>query len=524
VTDYLRDDGNAPGNGALRFGGVSLEPLMSADRDLPSTRSKASSAQLPAVSLIRDVYEGNERVKARGPRYLPQEPGEDVRMYRVRLERSVFTNFFRRTIDGLGGLVFAKDPVLGEDVPSVIASRDGISDGHWENIDLAGTHGDVFLREVFADALAVGHAAILVDYPVTNGQQTAADERDPAFPVRPYWVPIKKEQILSWRTEVIAGQTILTQIVIEESSVVPDGEFGEREETRYRVFRREPSGLVTWRLLLITDDRVIRELASGIVAGQTEIPIAEVRTSGRRGVFVSQPPLLDLAYLNIAHYQQDSDYRNSIHKTCVPIWVETGIDFTAESDGSPIILGPNTARRFTNPQASAAYVSHDGAALGAVRQSLEDLKADMGTLGLQMLSPDKRIAETATARRLDKAPSDSALAVAARGLQDAVERALYFHARYLGLESGGSILINRDFEASVLDASTMIAFATLAEKLDLPVRVILEELQAGGRFVGQDLDDLAEQIELERAARAELARLEAAPRDPTPSAQVGDGA
>lgn len=495
--------GNPPGQGPLRYGGVSVADVGTDDKNLPSTRSKASAEQMEELTLVRDLSIGNRRIKARGTHYLPQEPGEPPDAYRNRLNRSVLTNFFQRAIEGLTGLVYSKDPVFGDDVPAEIVE-------HCENIDLAGTHVDVFLRESFQDQLTAGHAGILVDYPETGGTQSAADERDPTFPVRPYWVPILKENIISWRTTTVNGSTVLAQIVFRECSMVPDGLFGEREITRYRVLNRADNGVVTWRLLEISEDRTVTLVGAGVMMNQNEIPFAELITSGRQSLLVSKPPLVDLAYLNIAHYQQDSDYANSRHKTCVPIWVETGVDVESDGTVAPIVLGPNTARRFTNPQATAQYVSHDGAALAENRVALENLKADMGTLSIQMLAPDKRAAETLGAKKLDKSAGDSALSVSVRGQQDGVERALHFHARYMKLPSGGSIKINRDFDNNVMDADTMRAYGDLADKLNIPVRTILEELQAGGRFVGQDLDQLEQDIEIERATRMELARIEAA--------------
>ncbi len=505
------DYGNPPGQGSLRPGGKSLAGLPETENNLPSKQSKAVEAQMPALTIMRDLAEGNERVKEKTTAYLPMELGEDPTNYSNRLKRSVFTNYTGRAIEGYTGLVFSKDPQLGQDVPAVIAGVAATettprTEGHWENIDLAGTHGDVFLRERFADQVTAGHGAILVDYPNTGGTQSAADERDPTFPIRPYWVPILKDNIVSWRTATVNGKLVLSQIVIKECTVISDGAYGEKELTQYRVLNRLDSGVVTWRLERITEHKAIQVVDGGVVFNQNEIPIAELVTSGKKSMFVSKPPLLDLAYLNLAHYQQDSDYRNSIHLTCVPIYVETGVD---PDDTSQIVMSANRARRFTNPEAKAMFVSHDGASLASCRQALEDLKSDMGTLSIQMLAPDKRAAETATAKRIDKAAGDSALGVAARGLQDGIERALYFHARYLKLPSGGSIQINRDFDASVMDAQTMVAYGDLAEKLGIPVRTILEELQAGGRFVGQDLDQLEADIEAERAARDEMKRVEA---------------
>jgi len=509
----IPDYGNPPGDGPLRQGGISSSTLPTPETDLPSTKSAAVKRQEKGLQIVRDVNAGNERIRECAQTYLPQDPGEDAKNYQIRLERSVFFNVFAKTVQGLTGFVFSKDPTLGEDVPAIIET-------HAENIDLAGAHIDVFVRDLFQDALVAGHAAILVEYPATGGSQSHRDEQGPAAPIRPYWVPIKKDDIVSWRTAVIDGRTVLTQLVIRECGTVPSGEFGEQEQTRYRVFFVDDAGNVRFRLLEITDRKEVREVEAGSYPTQVEIPVAEIITSGRQSLFESQPPLLDLAYLNIAHYQQWSDRATSMHKTCVPIYVETGTDPNEEG---PLVIGPNTARRFTNPDADAKYVTHDGAALGECRQALDELKSDMAVLGLAMLSPQKRVAETADAKRIDKAASDSQLGVSARGLQDGIERALGFHARYLKLPDGGSIEINRDFEATVMDAATMTAYADLADKLGLPIRVVLEQLKAGGRIAdSEDLDQLEQEIVQNKAAADQLARDMAAaqPQDQPPIQQA----
>lgn len=125
------DFGNQPGDGPLRVGGESQPSLPNRDQDLPSTLSPRAQAQRPALQMVRDLWGGNETVKAAGTTYLPQAPGEEHNNYHERLSRSVFFNVFRQTVVGLVGLIFRKDPVLGEDVPPQISE-------HWENIDLAG--------------------------------------------------------------------------------------------------------------------------------------------------------------------------------------------------------------------------------------------------------------------------------------------------------------------------------------------------------------------------------------------------
>lgn len=487
--------GNAPGDGPLRVGGQNHTQIPG-DENLPSTKCLAAKRQAPALTLVRDLSAGNERIKDEGETYLPRAPRERSVDYAVRLKRATLYNVFRNTIQGLTGFVFRVPPKLGEDV-SPQMQKD------WENIDLAGTHGDVFARDLMADAMTAGHAAILVDYPdAPNGAETYADD----LRYRPYWVPLAKDQLLSWRTTVEDGRTILSQLVVEEKACVPDGMFGDKIRVRYRVFFRvKPENgqpVVGWKLLEIAENKSVVMVGAGLYPTQTEIPVAEVPTNGRRSLFDSEPPLLDLAYLNLAHYRQWSDYDTSMHMTCVPILFTAGV-IMQDEDGKQIEIGPHAGINANDPAAKAEYVTHSGEALDKCRQSLDDLENRMAALGLAALATSKRSAETAKAKEIDKGATDSTLAASARGVQDGLEKAMGFHANYYGLESGGSIEVNTDFENMVMDAPTMAAWGTLATALSLPARVVIEALIEGGRLP-EDTD--VDQLELEMEANAQAER------------------
>ena len=505
-TNYL----NAPGTGPLRPGGQSASGVPSTEENLPSTYSDCAKKQQTALAIVRDLEAGGLRVKMRGAVYLPQAPGEDSREYAIRLARSVFFDVFGRTVEGLVGQVFRRDPVLGDDVPAAIQQ-------HCENIDLAGSHFDVFARDILQDAIVSGHAAILVEFPTTGGTQTAADEMGTSAPIRPYWVPIMKDNIVSWRTTIVAGRSVLTQLVLKECTYVPSGQFGEKEQTRYRVFQRTDAGLVTFQLLQIDDQRNVMIVGQGTYQNQTEIPVAEVVTSGRKGLFESDPPLIDLAFLNIAHYQQYSDYSHSIYKTCVPILTLLGFQST-NNDGSPvnIVVGPNTVLIDANHDAKAQYVSHDGRALDQCKQALDDLKSDMGTLGISMLSPSRRTAETAQAKQLDKSTEDSALAVTSRGLQDGLERALSFHAKYLRLDTGGSVMVNREFDEQTMQADMLTAWTGAVQNAGIPERYMVEAMQSEGLIdPDEKVDDIVAEMEANKAAADAQKAAELAAMAPT---------
>jgi hypothetical protein len=282
--------------------------------------------------------------------------------------------------------------------------------------------------------------------------------------------------------------------VVREEQFVPAGTFGERLRTQYRVFTRA-AGVVRFQLLVIGPNNNILEVDQGAYPTQDEIPVAEVATSGRVGLFESQPPHLDLAWLNVAHYQQWSDYATSIHKTCVPILFSAGFDLPNTT------IGPNTGINAADPDSKLEYVSHDGAALDKCKAALDDLKSDMAMLGLAAMASEKRVAETAKAKSIDKGAADSKLATDARGLQDGLERALYFTARYLGQKDGGSVEVNTDFGDLTMAADMLTAYVGAVSNAGLPVRVLTEAMQQGGLLPEDaDLDELDAEVMANEAA------------------------
>src|SRR5574340_1363124 len=66
---------------------------------------------------IRDCLAGQDAIKAAGDKYLPRPNPEDTseenkNRYKSYLERAVFYNVTHRTLDGLVGQVFMREPVV----------------------------------------------------------------------------------------------------------------------------------------------------------------------------------------------------------------------------------------------------------------------------------------------------------------------------------------------------------------------------------------------------------------------------
>jgi len=434
-----------------------------------------------ARALPRALSGGTLAMRASGIAYLPQEMAESNKAYDIRLKRSFLFNGYAKTVRDMVGKVLGKPITFGDETPAEIA--DPVT-GWQLNIDLAGRDINSFARDVFTDAFD-GVSYILCDMDAAiDGAVTRRDEI--TMGRRPWLVHIKARQVLGWRSEPINGVQTLIQFRFLEEASEPDGEFAERAIRQVRVFTKI-SGFVSyqlWRQAKTTSaEWVLHE------QGTTSLPdIAVVAVyTNRTGFFIGLPPLSDLAEVNLAHWQSQSDQRNILHVARVPILFGTGFP----DGGEPIEIGAARLIKVSDPAASLQYVEHSGGAIGSGRDDLKDLEFQMQVLGLELLTP-KPGGQSATGAVIDQAKMNAPLSVMAHGLEDALENALQFMANYANLKTGGSVEINKDFNIglSSADANTIIAMRTAGV---ISNATVIREMQRR-QILRDDLDPEAETL------------------------------
>lgn len=453
------------------------------DKNSPAYHNEAHDAMEGAWDLMDHVCAGTLAIRSQGRVYLPMEPAEDVREYEQRLRRALFFNATERTLNALVGMVFRKEPKLSDDVPPPIV-------GLWENIDNTGTHGAVFAKEAFASAMKYGHGLIYVDMPPPLGPgATLADER--LANRRPYWVFYEADQIVNWRYESINGQSVLTLLVLEEESTEPDGLYGEEEVCRYRVLR--PGSWQLYREIESIGGKVEYVLEAEGVTPLSVIPVAPIYAR-RTGNLTSKPFLLDLAMLNLTHYQKYSDYSTYLHIASRPVlW------FRGRNQAKPLEpIGPYTFFDVDQDNGHVDFAETTGAALSAARTDLEDLKTQMAILGLSLLAGPSPQPTTATEQLISKVQSDSDLATAARSLKDALEQCLLLTAVYLGLPEGGSIELESMADGLFLQPADLQAYSAMVANGQLSLETMWAVLERAGRLP-EDFDpELESQRIIER--------------------------
>jgi hypothetical protein len=148
------------------------------------------------------------------------------------------------------------------------------------------------------------------------------------------------------------------------------------------------------------------------------VPVINIYAK-KEAPFVAYPPLEDLAWLNLRHWQSSSDQNNILHVVRVPLMFGRGFQ---EGELEGLEIGANRAVTTTNENADMKYIEHTGNAINAGRMDLKDLEIRMGQMGADILIQGSVSRQTAAARKIDQAESMSIFQVILRNLENALNK------------------------------------------------------------------------------------------------------
>lgn len=451
-------------------------------------RSSVIMAMDEAWGVTEPLMGGTAAMRKAGERLLPKWPNEDPAAYKARRDTATLFPAFRRTVSVMVGKPFSKELNLGDDVPAMI--KEWASD-----IDREGVSLHVFAAEMMAEALAYGVAGILVEAPkpiqpsgqiVTRAQQAAAG-------VRPYFVRVMHRQILGWRAESVNGARRLTQLRLAESATVDDGPYGEKTVERVRVLT--PGSWEVW-------EKAETKAANGedqwspVDSGQTGLQLVPfVPLYGwRMGFMQGESPLLDLAHLNVKHWQSQSDQDTILHTARVPILAIVGAD-----DKTSLTIGGSSAVNIP-AGGDIKWVEHSGASIDAGQKSLEALEEQMIQAGAELLvkKPGQR---SATESQNDAEANKSDLQRITEGFEDSLDQALQIMADYANLGSGGHVSLFKDFGAATLSDASAQLLVSMAQAGQISDETLIEEMKRRG-ILSPDVtaEEEAERIEAQGPA------------------------
>ena len=387
----------------------------------------------PDWELSRALMGGTRAMRKAGKTHLPQWPNEDHNAYACRLATAVLFPAYQRTVQTLTGKPFSKPITMGEDVPPQLRE--------WaQDIDLQGRNLDAFAADAMESALGYGVAGILVDYPMAEGVRTMADER--AAGLRPYWIQIQPWQVLGWVAARVQGSWSLLQLRLMECVEEPDGPYAVKSVDQVRVL--EPGKWATYRQNDKKEWILFEEGATSL----SYIPYVPVY-GARTGFMTGKPPLIEVAHLNVAHWQSASDQQTILHVARVPILTVIGVD---QDDKWSMTVGASAAVKLPMG-GDMKFVEHTGKAIDAGASELNALEERMRQAGAELLviAPGKI---TATQVATENAVGMCALQRITQGLEDALDQALQITADWVGEAQGGHVTLFNDYGAASLQEAS----------------------------------------------------------------------
>lgn len=412
------------------------------------------SKLLPQYYLIRDCISGEPTIKGAKSLYLPMPNAEDQSKenkarYENYLKRAVFYNVTRRTLNGLVGQVFMRDPVVK--VPSLLNPV-------VENASGTGVSLSQQSKKTLSLALAYSRAGLLVDYPeVHEGGATVADLE--AGRVRPTITTYSPQEIINWRLTERGAEEILSLVVLAESYTFADDGFEMKNAAQFRVLKLDENGEY---VMEIWSEPTPTAWAGDKTPKGNFQRTKEIRPKGSDGLplreipftFVGSenndpqpdnPNLYDLASINVAHYRNSADYEESCFIVGQPTPVLTGLTEEWVKD----VLKGTVA--FGSRGGIPLPVGGDAKLLQAtentmIKEAMEAKERQMVALGAKLVE-QKQVQRTAFEAKVEATSEGSTLSSTAKNVQAAYAWALKWCAKFVGVPDTAIVFeLNTDFD------------------------------------------------------------------------------
>jgi len=443
---------------------------------------KQYKARVTQWKRMRDTVAGQDAIHAAGPLYLPRLTEEPEPDYAARKLRSPFYNATWRTISGLVGMVFRKPPT--EVMPPAVTPM-------LDDIDMQGTPFNVFVNNVTTDVLTTGRLGLLVDHPaalVNPDGSTPTVAQVQAAGLRPFLAMYAAEASINWKTRRVNNKQVLSLVVLKETAALPKDEFEDTDEQQYRVLALDPkTNLYRVRLFKIGLDGKDQQIGVDLFplmnnAPMTEIPFIFIGVNGV-DIDADEPPLIDLADLNLSHYRTSADYEHGCHFTALPTAWIAGYADTVDGQGKPVTksfhIGSPVVWTFADPNAKAEFLEFKGQGLTTLKENLDRKEQQMAVLGARMLAAEKKQAETATTSAIHRSGENSILASIAISISLAVKRAMDIFSLWAGGTPNVEFDLNRDFMPVPMEPAQLSALVGAWQAGALSTEDLFENLQRG---------------------------------------------
>lgn len=429
--------------------------------------------------------------------YLPKFQNETDRDYEHRRRHAPLANLYSDISSNLANKPFAKELKLEE-------GSSGQLDDLAANIDRQGNNLHVFAGNLFKAGIDNGIDWILIEYTNVAPGATLADERQ--MGAGPYWCRVPAERMLAVYSDFVNGEEIIHHARIYEPITVAVG-YGEVCKERVRYLYREPTLDATGRAIAYGPAQweLWEQQETGKDAGGAKtwamidggpitigiIPLVPFIPAGRCGAsWRVEPPLRDLAYMQVEEFQQESNLKTIKELTAFPMVAGNGVQGT-NADGSEMVVpvGPR-AVLFAPPGGDGdhgewTFIEPSAASLTFLQADLEKHRSEMRALGLQpMASANLTVVTTAN---VSMKASSHVQAWALR-LKDVLERAWRITGLWLGQpDLEVDVKVHTDFAVELEQGKELDALLKAQTQGIFSKETVREEFKRRG-IIGDDVD------------------------------------
>lgn len=458
--------------------------------------------------MVETLLEGTLAVRAAGQSYLPKFPNESQPDYEYRRGNAKYTNIYRDIVENLAAKPFAKELRIkdGSSSPAV--------DDLMEDIDGQGDHLHIFSAHIFFQAINDAIHWIFVDKPpVPSGSSVAVEK---SLGARPYWVSIPAKRMLAVYSDMVDGKEEIVHCRIWEPTIIRDN-YAEREVTRVRELNRDklsdgsygPARYTVWEEVrqLQTQKAEWIKIEEGLIAIGiiAVVPVIMGRRKGTSWRFV--PPMQDAAYLQVEHYQQETNLKSIKEQAAFPMLSGNGVAPETDELGKAkmVPVGPKTVL-YAPPTGESArpgswtFIEPAASSLSFLAADVKATEQQLREIGRQPLTAQTgNLTVVTTAFAAQK--GNSAIQAWALNLKDALEQALKYTCLWLGEGAQPEVIIHSDFAIDLESPEAPVFLLALRQNRDISRKSILAEGQRRDYLAPEfDADEDQAELDLEEPA------------------------
>jgi hypothetical protein len=442
------------------------------------------------------LLNGEDGIKAAGELYLPKLSGQTDEEYKAYKARGTFFNAYSITISGLTGAIIRKEMTIKTN-PKI--------DDLLGSITLAGESVQEVTRLVLDNVLSYGYYGILVDMPPTP-------EGDKVMDGNPYWALYDCSSILNFETVQIGDENKLVMLALAEVAYEksPDNPLLLIAVDKVRLLQIDDNGYLVVKIYVKKKSSTEKGEEVWAQEGNDLLPqIRGKRLDSIPFVFFgamsnnpipTAPPLLDLANLNVKHWQVTVDYYHGLHYCAMPTPWAAG--FPAST---VLYVGAMKAWISEDPNAKCGFLEFSGQGLSAIEKALKNLESQMAVMGSRMLEEQKKAAEAAETVAMRYSGDSATLSSIVNSVEQGIIKAIDLLGMWLVIEPSTEVKLNRDFVAQQLAPQQITA--------------LLQSWQAGGISLDTFLYNLSvgEVLPADRTIEQEKELIEATSPEPANS-------